>query len=85
MKVAKTKCTFKDFPVGEKVKVISEIVDFFFFDGEIGVVEKNTEGYLGIKVKFDKPYKFKQNSTGKIKVKEYHNFNPENLTPIILE
>jgi hypothetical protein len=51
--------TSEMFPVGSTVQVITLGQDMYFFKGtEIGVVVKNSEKYLGIRVKFDKPRKF---------------------------
>ena len=56
-KYATTKNKFSDFPVGCAVQIICVCQDFTFFSGEeTGVVVENSGKYLGIIVKFDKPF-----------------------------
>lgn len=76
-KETETNCTFDDFNVGTRVKVTVPCVDFHFFNGETGMVIKNSGRYLGIIVQFDKPRKFEDGS-----VQETFNFNPKDLLPI---
>lgn len=47
--------TYKDFPVGTKVKIICACQDMTFFWGETGTVIRNSGKYLGIIVKYDEP------------------------------
>lgn len=77
MTITETACKFDDFPIGQRVKIISEGVDFYFFYGETGEVIKNDGKYLGITVEFDKPREFE----GGI-VQTHFGFNPENLCPL---
>lgn len=69
------KNTYKMFPVGTKVQIITVAQDFNFFSGtETGVVVKNPERYLGIIVKFDVPRHFEN---GYIQTK--FGFDPSDL------
>lgn len=79
MKITKTNFTYDDFPVGTNVQIVSEAVDFNFFFGETGVIEKNTGEYLGIRVRFHTPRCFKDGT-----MQYDFNFKPENLKPIDL-
>lgn len=72
-----TEAVFKDFPLGQRVEVVSGCVDHYFFWNETGVVTKNNGKYLGVIVRFDKPRIFKDNF-----VQDKFNFNPEDLKPI---
>lgn len=65
---------FDDFPVGTKVKIVSDMVDHSYFFGETGVVVENKDSYLGIKVKYDEPRIYKDGY-----VQEDFNFNPSDL------
>lgn len=50
------KNTFKDFPIGTKVRVICVCQDMYFFKGEeTGTVIRNSGEYLGIIIKWDEP------------------------------
>jgi len=77
-----TNTKFEDIPVGTRVQVVSHCVDFHFFYGETGVVTKAEDRYLGIKVRFDRPQKFKCVGGDEIYEKEWHNFHPKNLKVI---
>ncbi len=68
---------FKNFEIGDKVKIITPSEDFHFFNEETGVVIKNSHSYLGITVKFDKPRYFKNGY-----IQTEFNFNPESLFKI---
>ncbi len=71
--------TFKMFPVGTKVQIITLGQDMNFFDGtETGIIIKNSGRYLGIMVKFDEPRHFKGGH-----IQKEFNFEPSDL--IILE
>lgn len=74
MRVTKTKTTFKDLRIGMPVKVVSEVVDFTFFHGQEGVIEKLADRYLGVGVIFKEPIKYQDGT----ELKRW-NFNPENL------
>lgn len=52
-KVQNYDVSFADFPIGQKVKVVSVCVDFLFTEGETGIVVRNNGKYLGIIVKLD--------------------------------
>jgi len=77
-----TNTKFEDVPIGTRVQVVSHCVDFHFFYGETGVVTKAEDRYLGIKVRFDRPQKFKCVGSDEIYEKEWHNFHPKNLKVI---
>lgn len=70
----KSDCTFEDFPIGTKVKVVVPWVDHYFFYGETGEVIENSGSYLGIRVQFDKPRQFEGGY-----IQRDFNFNPEDL------
>lgn len=74
MKITKSELTYKDISVGMRVKVVSEHVDFYWFNGEVGTVIKAEPRHLGIIVKFDKAREFIDGSD-----QDEFNFNPENL------
>lgn len=66
-------------PVGARVRVAAEMVDFFMFSmQEIGTVTANSGGYLGIIVTFDKPIRY-QAYDNQTYEKTEHNFNAEHL------
>jgi len=67
--------TYRDMPVGTKVKVITPCCDFRFFYEETGVVTICKDSYLGITVKFDVPMEYEDGT-----VLEGFNFNPRDLT-----
>lgn len=73
----KTNYKFNDFPVETKVKIISKVVDFYFWYGETGEVIKNDGDYLGIEVQLDSPRHFEDGY-----IQTSFNFNPDNLCPI---
>ena len=73
----KTDYKYDDFPVGMPVQVMCVCQDFNFFDNETGVVVKNTGGYLGIGIKFDKPRHFEGGY-----IQKDFNFNPSDLKPL---
>ncbi|MDI6787999.1 MAG: hypothetical protein QME51_06480 [Planctomycetota bacterium] len=53
------KNTYKMFPIGTRVQVITLVQDYYFFNGtEKGTVVKNTGKHLGIIVEFDKQREF---------------------------
>lgn len=64
----KSKLTFSDIHVGDRVKVVSSVVDFYFFEENLGTVEEITKGYLGVIVRMDNA-----------DPQATFNFNPENL------
>jgi len=70
--------TFKMFPIGTKVQIITPAQDFNFFYDETGIVVRNSERYLGITIKFDSPRHFKDGY-----IQKEFNFDPSDL--IILE
>jgi hypothetical protein len=70
---------FSDFPVGQRVSIVSNCVDMSFFKpGTRGKVIKNTGDYLGIRVKFDEPRVFTDGY-----VQSDFNFNPNDLEPLV--
>lgn len=89
MKNSQSNCTWDDFPVGTRVKIICDYQDFSFWYGETGVVTENKgygkgvtdKGfgvcYLGINVKFDKPRHFIDGY-----IETDFNFNPTDLEPL---
>lgn len=78
MKITHTKHTFSDFPVGTRVLVVAEGEDMHFFQHQKGVVIRNSNGYLGIIVEFDKPMEYESG-----RVLKSFNFNPHSLCPIV--
>ena len=66
--------TFEDFPIGTRVKIITPCEDFTFFNGETGTVIKNSGEYLGIRVKYDKPRRYKNGA-----IETDWSFNPQSL------
>ena len=79
MKITRSDLTYYDLKVGDHVKVVSECVDFNFFRGETGVIERCDNPYLGIIVLFDAPRSFKSNTDGATWEQERFNFHPYNL------
>jgi len=71
-----TKNTFEDFKKGDKVKVISAMVDMVSFEYETGIVIDNTYEYLGIEVKFDDEIYLNDRRM------ESWNFNPKDLVKL---
>lgn len=66
---------FEDFPIGTKVRVIGQMVDFYSFgDQPTGKVIRNDKRYLAIIVQFDEPRKYEGGYT-----KTDHGFNPSDL------
>lgn len=51
--------TFEDLPVGTRVRVIVGMADFHFFNGDTGVVVRNTRRYRGVMVRFDTPRRYR--------------------------
>lgn len=68
------KNTYKDFPIGTKVKIICACQDMTFFWGETGKVIRNSGEYLGIIVEYDEPRHYE----GGYIQKEF-NFAPDDL------
>lgn len=75
-----TNNTYEMFKVGSKVKIITLVQDFNFFNGETGIVISNTGGYLGITVEYDEPRYYKNGT-----IEKSWNFNPDDLIRIDLE
>lgn len=65
---------FKDYGVGDRVKVITPFQDFYLFYEETGVISNIKNRPLGINVKFDVPREFTDGS-----IQRDFNFNPEDL------
>jgi hypothetical protein len=65
---------FSDFPVGTRVKIVTDVVDFHFWYGDTGIVVENHGRYLGIIVKLDRSRHYEDGRT-----LETFNFNPDNL------
>jgi len=65
--------TFADFPVGARVRVVSDFVDHHWFRDDTGTVIRNAGSYLSIIVEFDKPRHYDD------WVMTEFNFNPQNL------
>lgn len=83
----KSDLTYEDLPVGTRVRIVTPYQDCYFWDGEQGIVEKNSGEYLGVVVRLDEPRVFEgQNGpswpTGSQKwtfKQERHGFKPEDL------
>jgi hypothetical protein len=73
-----TNNTYKMFPIGTRVKIITPMQDFTFFNEETGEVISNTGKYLGIIVKFDVP-----RLIGSGMMSETFNFKPDDLMVIV--
>jgi len=68
-----------DFPVGCRVIITATYCDTAFFPGtQTGSVIRNSGGYLGIRVLFDKPMNYEDGT-----VRSEHGFNWEHLQKII--
>lgn len=88
-KATRTDTTFADLPVGTRVKVVAPYCDGYFFDGETGIVERNSGSFYGVIVRFDEPIRFlfpeETVSLGRRARGEYcyqkahHGFKPEHL------
>jgi len=75
--------TWKDFPVGTKVKIVCLCRDFYFFYGETGVVTQSSDKYLGIVVTFDEPRHFESTVGSPTGYVQYQfGFKPEDLVVI---
>jgi hypothetical protein len=68
---------YSDFPIGTKVEIVTPMEDMHFFFNETGTVISSENGYLKIKVKFDKPRIFEDGY-----IQESFNFNPKSLKVI---
>lgn len=75
-KETESNCTFADFPIKQRVEVVTPCEDFTFFYNETGKVIKNTGEYLGITVEFDNPRVLEDG------LQYCFNFNPKSLKPI---
>lgn len=73
-----TGATFRDFPVGTRVKVVCLWQDNYLFEGETGVVEANTGRGRGITVRFDQPRLLKEWEGG-ARWQEIFHFAPADL------
>ena len=67
---------WKNFKIGDRVRVTSRMVDFHFYNGDTGVIIRKPikESYLSIIVKFDEERVYKDGH-----IEKQWNFNTEDL------